>query len=67
MVLGNEKVCILKHIIILGLFFYSKLNWYYLTVTAIKKANKAKQRLQIISKIFSAQEMVKILNCTFLQ
>jgi hypothetical protein len=67
MVLGNEKVCILKHIIILGLFFYSILNWYYLTVTAIKKANKAKQRLQIISKIFSAQEMVKILNCTFLQ
>jgi len=67
MVLGNEKVCILKHIIILGLFFYSKLNWYYLTVIAIKKANKAKQRLQIISKIFSAQEMVKILNCTFLQ
>jgi hypothetical protein len=47
--------------------FYAKLNWYYLTVTAIEKANKAKQTLQIISKFFSPQEMVKNLNCTFLQ
>jgi hypothetical protein len=28
---------------ILGLIFDSKLNWYYQTVTAIKKATKANQ------------------------
>jgi hypothetical protein len=35
---------------ILGLIFDSKLNWYNQTVTAIEKANKAKQALRIISK-----------------
>jgi hypothetical protein len=45
---------------ILGLILDSKLNWYYQTVTAIEKANKAKQALRIISKFFSSQEMVKL-------
>jgi hypothetical protein len=58
-VLGNEKVCVLKQMKILGLILDSKLNWYYQTVTAIEKANKAKQALRIISKKFSTQEMVK--------
>jgi hypothetical protein len=66
-VLGNEKVCLLKQMKILGLIFDSKLNWYYQTVNAIENANKAKQALRIISKFFSTQEMVKLSNCTFLQ
>jgi hypothetical protein len=49
-VLGSKKVCILKIMRILGLIFDSKLNWYHQTVTAIEKANKAKQALRIISK-----------------
>jgi hypothetical protein len=42
-VLGNEKVCVLKNMRILALIFASKLNWYHQTVTAIEKLNKAKQ------------------------
>ncbi len=40
-VLGSEKVSVLKNMKILGLIFDSKLNWYRQTVTAIEKANKA--------------------------
>jgi hypothetical protein len=34
-VLGNDEICVLKHIKILGLICDSKLNWYYQTVNAI--------------------------------
>jgi hypothetical protein len=64
-VLGNEKVCLLKQMKILGLIFDSKLNWYYQTVNAIENANKAKQALRIISKFFSTQEMVKLSTALF--
>ena len=50
---------------ILGLIFDSKLNWYHQTVTAIEKANKAKQALRIISRYFSPQEMVKLSTALF--
>jgi len=50
---------------ILGLIFDSKLNWYNQTVTAIEKANKAKQALRIISRYFSPQEMVKLSTALF--
>ena len=64
-VLGNEKVCVLKQMKIFFLIFDSKLNWYYQTVTAIEKANKAKQALRIISKFFSSQEMVNLSTALF--
>jgi hypothetical protein len=64
-VLGNEKVCVLKNMRILALIFASKLNWYHQTVTAIEKLNKAKQALRIISKFFSTQEMVKLSTALF--
>jgi hypothetical protein len=63
--LGNEKVYVLKQMKILGLIFSSTLNWYNQTVTAIEKANKAKQALRIISKFFSSQEMVKLSTALF--
>ncbi len=63
-VLGSEKVSVLKNMKILGLIFDSKLNWYHQTV-AIEKANKAKQALRMISRYFSAQEMVKLSTALF--
>ena len=59
---GNYKICVLKHIKILGLICDSKLNWYYQTVNAIEKENKVKQALRIISKFFSTLEIIKLLN-----
>jgi hypothetical protein len=56
-VLGSEKVSVLKNMKILGLIFDSKLNWYRQTVTAIEKTNKAKQALRIISRYFLLQKM----------
>jgi len=45
LVLGSEKVSVLKNMKISGLIFDAKLNWYHQTVTAIEKANKALSRL----------------------
>ena len=64
-VFGSEKVNVLKNMKILGLIFDSKLNWYHQTVTAIEKANKAKQALRIISRYFSPQKMVKLPTALF--
>jgi hypothetical protein len=58
MVLRNKKVCVLKNLKILGLIFYSKLNWHHQTVTA-------NQALRIISKFFSTQEKVKLSTALF--
>ena len=58
-ILANETVRVLKSIKILGHIFDSKLNWYNKAVSAIEKANKAKQALWLISMYFSTDEMVK--------
>ena len=62
-VLKNEKV--LKNMKIIGLIYDSKPNWYHQIVTAIEKANKAKQAFYF--KIFLHSRNSKIVNCTFLQ
>jgi len=51
-----KKVCFLKNMKILGIFFYFLLIWYHQTVTAIEKAKKAKELLRIILKFFFTQE-----------
>ena len=63
--LGNEKVSVLKNIKILGLIFDSKLNWYSQAMCAIEKANKAKQALQILSRYFFTDEMLKLATALF--
>ena len=65
MVLGNEKVCVLKNVKILGLMFDFKLDWYHQTVTAIEEANKAS--FNNYFKIFLHSRNSKIVNCTFLK
>ena len=63
--LGNEKVGVMKSIKILGLIFDSKLNWYSQAMCAIEKANKTKQALQLLSRYFSTDEMLKLATALF--
>jgi hypothetical protein len=62
-VLKNEKV--LKNMKIIKLIYDSKPNWYHQIVTAIEKANKAKQAFYF--KIFLHSRNRKIVICFFLQ
>ena len=64
-ILDNEKINVLRNIKILGLIFDSKLNWYNQTVSAIEKANKAKQALRIILRYFSTDEMIQLATALF--
>jgi hypothetical protein len=65
LILGGEKVQVLKEIKVLGLVFDSKLNWYQQTMLAIEKANKAKQGLRLVSKYFSKTEMINLATSLF--
>ena len=63
-VLGNEKVSVLKSIKLLGLIFDSKLNWYTQAMCAIEKPDKDKVQ-QILSRYFSTDEFLKLAMALF--
>ena len=50
---------------ILGIVFDSKLNWQEQAMSAMKKANKAKQGLSIIRKYFTQKEMLRLSTAFF--
>ena len=59
--LGSENITTKSQMNVLGVIFYSKLNWAPQVSNAIKKGNKTLTAIKLISKYFNVIELSKII------
>ena len=60
LLIGNDRILIMKQINVLPIIFDSKLQWNAQVCKCIKKAEKSLHALKLIRKYFNTKELLQI-------